>query len=326
MTARKEKKEELEQTYETISKEFKEKAKVHEMAKFEYEEKDRIHQEKLNSGDTVKIKVEELDAKIEKTETDKAHYLKKKKEFELKLDAAKANEERKLKDVEGALETARGRGGEELHPKASPERIEKELKNLEQSMKLDETNLEPFDYVCKQFTQHHNAYKAALALVKSIKDNIKKLDVVLVNRQKGFHEIRNIVGNRAQMAFSHNLATRRFMGTITISHKERTAEIHMNPDGNSNSKARSLKTLSGGEKSFATTALLLSLWNSMSPPFRLMDEFDVFMDMINRRVALNQIIDYAKGMRKYQYIFLTPLNVDNIEIDEDIKVTRLEKT
>lgn len=38
-----------------------------------------------------------------------------------------------------------------------------------------------------------------------------------------------------------------------------------------------MKSLSGGEKSFSTICLLLSLWDNMTVPFRALDEFDVFM-------------------------------------------------
>ncbi len=54
-----------------------------------------------------------------------------------------------------------------------------------------------------------------------------------------------------------------------------------------------MRTLSGGEKSYSTVSLILALWEVMSPPFRFLDEFDVFMDAVNRRLALEQIKDYA---------------------------------
>ena len=55
-----------------------------------------------------------------------------------------------------------------------------------------------------------------------------------------------------------------------------------------------MKTLSGGEKSYSTISLVLALWSQIHPPFRILDEFDVFMDSLNRRIALDQIISYAK--------------------------------
>ena len=58
--------------------------------------------------------------------------------------------------------------------------------------------------------------------------------------------------------------------------------------------SRDMKTLSGGEKSYSTISLVLALWSQIQPPFRILDEFDVFMDSLNRRIALDQIINYAK--------------------------------
>ena len=64
---------------------------------------------------------------------------------------------------------------------------------------------------------------------------------------------------------------------------------------------RDLKSLSGGERSFSTVACLISLWAVVDSPVLFLDEFDVFMDQINRRNALELMIDSAK--KKYINIF-----------------------
>ena len=35
----------------------------------------------------------------------------------------------------------------------------------------------------------------------------------------------------------------------------------------------------------------LALWDAMTPPFRILDEFDVFMDAVNRKVAMKLIAE-----------------------------------
>jgi chromosome segregation ATPase len=56
------------------------------------------------------------------------------------------------------------------------------------------------------------------------------------------------------------------------------------------SKGRNTKTLSGGEKSFSSICLLLALWEAMGSPLRCLDEFDVFMDNVNRDVSTKMIV------------------------------------
>ena len=38
-----------------------------------------------------------------------------------------------------------------------------------------------------------------------------------------------------------------------------------------------------------------------------------------------QIISYAKEMRRYQYIFLTPLSIDSVAGEDDIQIVQIQK-
>lgn len=60
------------------------------------------------------------------------------------------------------------------------------------------------------------------------------------------------------------------------------------------------KALSGGEKSFATICLLLSLWEAIGCPIRCLDEFDVFMDAVNRKVSMKMIVRSRSHTRLMQ--------------------------
>ena len=48
--------------------------------------------------------------------------------------------------------------------------------------------------------------------------------------------------------------------------------------------------VSGGERSFTTLSLLLALGEMLETPFRVMDEFDVFLDPMSRKIALNTMV------------------------------------
>jgi chromosome segregation ATPase len=72
------------------------------------------------------------------------------------------------------------------------------------------------------------------------------------------------------------------------------------------SKVQDTKALSGGERSYSTVSLLLALWEAMENPFRAMDEFDVFMDSVNRQISIDLLIDAAREHKNRQFIFITP--------------------
>jgi hypothetical protein len=98
------------------------------------------------------------------------------------------------------------------------------------------------------------------------------------------------------------------------------------------------KSLSGGERSFSTVALLLSMWEITQSPMRCLDEWDVFLDHVNRGIAANMLIEGARRSLGKQFILITPqvsLNVvqyrvvlmiqdmSGIKLDgADMKVTR----
>lgn len=61
----------------------------------------------------------------------------------------------------------------------------------------------------------------------------------------------------------------------------------------------------------------------METPTRAMDEFDVFMDSINRTIAINLLIESARSNSSKQYIFITPQSYKQIESGPDIKIHKM---
>ena len=86
---------------------------------------------------------------------------------------------------------------------------------------------------------------------------------------------------------------------------------------------RQTKTLSGGEKSFSTICLLLSLWEAMGSPIRCLDEFDVFMDNVNRDVSMKMMIQAARRSVSRQFILITPQSMANVTLGNDVKIIKM---
>lgn len=75
--------------------------------------------------------------------------------------------------------------------------------------------------------------------------------------------------------------------------------------------------MSGGEKSLTSTSLLMAIAKNVELPWRVLDEFDVFMDETTRQVALKRLVGAARSvggapnMSGHQFILITPHPTSN---------------
>jgi structural maintenance of chromosomes protein 6 len=146
----------------------------------------------------------------------------------------------------------------------------------------------------------------------------------LMDRLNRWKQFRTYITIRAKSTFQYLLSERQFRGEIKIDHDARTLDIKVEPDITKKSdKGRQTKTLSGGEKSFSTICLLLSLWEAMGSPIRCLDEFDVFMDNVNRDVSMRMMIQAARNSVSRQFILITPQAMGNVSLGPDVKIHKM---
>jgi len=88
--------------------------------------------------------------------------------------------------------------------------------------------------------------------------------------------------------------------------RDNQLDLHVQPQADA-SEQNNMRQLSGGERSFSTVCFILALWEAMVSPFRCLDEFDVFMDNVNRALSMKMIMKTAQKHQDQQFIFLTPL-------------------
>lgn len=135
------------------------------------------------------------------------------------------------------------------------------------------------------------AYDLAERTYEDIEELIKTLKHAFHKRIGMFRKFQQFISARSRINFSYLLSERAFRGRLSIDHKAKKLDVHVEPDETTKSrKGRQAKTLSGGEKSFSNICLLLALWEAMGQPLRCLDEFDVFMDDVNRDVSTTLLV------------------------------------
>lgn len=176
-------------------------------------------------------------------------------------------------------------------------------------------------------------YSDAKKELKSISAMKDLLMESLKDRRKSWRRFRNQMSLSATLCFQFLLSSRNYTGDLKFNHQSEKLEIHVETKDISNqltgprssrSSKRDPRGLSGGEKSFSTICLLLSLWEAMGCNIRGLDEFDVFMDSVNRRISMSMMIDSARKYPKTQYILITPQAMDNIKSGDEIHIFRLK--
>ncbi|KAH7138112.1 dna repair protein-like protein rad18 [Dendryphion nanum] len=146
----------------------------------------------------------------------------------------------------------------------------------------------------------------------------------LDQRTRRWEFFRQYISIASRTGFTYLLSERQFRGLLKVDHKKQALDIQVQPDITVNSAAgRQTKTLSGGEKSFSTICLLLSLWEAMGSPIRCLDEFDVFMDNVNRAQSMKMIIQAARRAVGRQFIFITPQAMNDVGHGDDVKIIRM---
>ncbi|XP_023933527.1 structural maintenance of chromosomes protein 6-like, partial [Lingula anatina] len=146
----------------------------------------------------------------------------------------------------------------------------------------------------------------------TVLDMLELDDPVVANALVDQRGIENVI------LIKNAVQARQFMGK----NKDRNTK-EVQPSNQSAEGAKDMRALSGGERSFSTVCFILALWDAMESPFRCMDEFDVYMDMVNRRISMDMLMEVAKNQKTRQFIFLTPQNMSNLQPSPTLKIFKM---
>lgn len=153
--------------------------------------------------------------------------------------------------------------------------------------RLGATDEQIFDRASEAQTKYEDVMKQTTDL----DETIASLKRAIQHRLHLWRHFQRQISARIRIQFSYLLSERGFRGKIDLDHKARKVNIQIEPDETKkNPTGRNTKTLSGGEKSFSSICMLLSVWEAIGSPIRCLDEFDVFMDNVNRSISTNMLV------------------------------------
>lgn len=171
----------------------------------------------------------------------------------------------------------------------------------------------------KLFEETRSKYRQAQDKCLEINQTLDMIFKSIQARVLNFQSAQRTTCLDADLDFRASLRVRRLSGHLSFINTSKQLEIFILTPNDEN--ARSVDNLSGGEKSFAQMALLLATWKPMRSRIIALDEFDVFMDQVNRKIGTSLILKKLKDSSRTQTIIITPQDIGRIADIENSGVT-----
>lgn len=257
---------------------------------------------------TLKPKLDDAAKKRLQAHRDGMHWeteLEKKRGKEMDLNSsAKALEKEVLARVAKAEEHC-----QRVPVTKSSKELEKEIESVEHQVvaATREHGQDP-EAITLLVQQCSAAFQKSQAEISTLKEVYADLEDAIRLRLGKWRLFRRLITVRAKNAFANYLNNRGYNGNILFDHNKGTLKLSVQTEETSGPRHdKDPKSLSGGEKSFATICLLLALWESIGCPIRCLDEFDVFMDAVNRKISMSMMVS---GAMVEQVVLTTVLVVE----------------
>lgn len=246
--------------------------------------------------------------------------------FKDKLTILKDKSKRSHTDIEQSKEKiliARGnaeKSGEYIDTNRSIEEIHRLINETEKVIQT-QSNCDREALSRKYVEKLENINRAEQEL-KKIERYLLRIDEMLTFRRKKFNGIRKQTETCIDMAFIAILSGNGYKGRLEINALKRTLAMVVAPRVGDNGR-KNQSSLSGGERSFVMIAFLLALWERTKIPFRILDEYDVFMDSNNRQLSVDLLKQKSEEMAETQFVYLSPLDLPRIKQSDFIQIIKM---
>ncbi|OSD07571.1 P-loop containing nucleoside triphosphate hydrolase protein [Trametes coccinea BRFM310] len=256
------------------------------------------------------------------------------KHFSAKADAEReklAAAEDIAKTLEEEFEAWSAKASEYCLPYPNPRKVDVVKRNLDAVEAALKERERRQGATIEEIADELHKKEAALATAKMELRALNSLNRALRKSVKlrlaRWHEFRRHIALRCKVYFQYHLSNRGYFGKVLFDHVQGKLDLRVQTDDQTatqqETRDKDPRSLSGGEKSFSTICLLLSLWESIGCPIRCLDEFDVFMDAVNRRISMKMMIDTANASKGKQYILITPQDMSNVKGGPTVRIHRM---
>ncbi|EOA19857.1 hypothetical protein CARUB_v10000108mg [Capsella rubella] len=155
-------------------------------------------------------------------------------------------------------------------------------------------------------------------IYKSFREKLKVCIDVVGSRGRMLQRNKSLLKRELTWQFNSHLGKKAISGQITVSYEDKSLSIEVKMPQDATNSVRDTRGLSGGERSFSTLCFALALHNMTEAPIRAMDEFDVFMDAVSRKISLDTLVDFAIAQGS-QWMFITPHDISMVKSHDKIK-------
>ncbi|XP_063239288.1 structural maintenance of chromosomes protein 6 [Bacillus rossius redtenbacheri] len=293
----------------------------------------------LEAQEPIKMLVDQLKVQLEKTERgvgDRLSPVSIKAEMErleeqlrgLQADAGHRTREvrearRRFESLQGqlqALQEAAGRAlqqardsGPRIEVTRSAESLQQELNSCRRYIDGVAQELGDFEDIQRSYLAYKNKFGEIRSTLSTLASKLKDTEDRLKLREKVHERAKRSFSTSMNYCFMSLLNSADFKGKVRINYQEKTLALEVQPPSNKASGEQCCtESLSGGERSYSTVSFIMALWQIVRPPFYFLDEFDVFMDKVNRNTVLKLLQTYADKNKSSQYILLTPLDLASV--------------
>lgn len=264
--------------------------------------------------------INEMDAQLSQYEMKREQHLSTIKQFETKIQQGQERLRPLLADAEARC----SRDKVLIAETDTSETISQEYERTQQAVQEAEKTIgKSIQEIQDELLANKEKKDDAEKRVENLTIISKALQADLNRRFDALHT--TILRNTGESAssFERSLALRGFKGELKFNFAEET--LTMLVQTKNDAQKRTTESLSGGEKSFTQIALLLAIWKMMDSKVRGLDEFDVFMDSVNRSISIKLLLNELRQYPKSQSIFITPQDIAVVgDLDSsDVRIHRM---